>query len=84
MVTKTNCAKNGNEYYRVTATIGRDSNGKPIRKEFYGKGKEDAESKRDEYLNKLLKSFFNYAVDERYILKNPCSGKKIAVPENQN
>lgn len=166
MATKTNYAKNGNEYYRVTATIGRDSNGKPIRKEFYGKGKKDAETKRDEYLNglrnglnvdfnttslgkliyvwlfevvrikskpstferyegiyrnyikdkdiyglllndlksihlqrhynslyedgktvsqiknlnKLLKSFLNYAVDEGYILKNPCSGKKIAMP----
>jgi integrase len=163
---KSNYTKNGNEYYRVTATIGRDSNGKPIRKEFYGKGKKDAESKRDEYLNgiknglnldfnntslgrliyvwlfevarikskpstferyegiyrnyikdteiyalllndlksihlqrhynslhesgkttsqiknlnKLLKSFFNYAVDEGYILKNPCSGKKIVIP----
>ena len=166
MAVKTNYAKNGNDYYRVTATIGRDSNGKPIRKEFYGKGKKDAETKRDEYLNgiknglnldfnttslgkliyvwlfevvrvkskpstferyegiyrnyikdtdiyalllndlksihlqrhynslygngkttsqiknlnKLLKSFFNYAVDEGYILKNPCSGKKIAMP----
>lgn len=26
--------------------------------------------------NKLLKQFFNYAVDCGYILKNPCSGKK--------
>ena len=170
MAVKSNYAKNGNEYYRVTATIGRDSNGKPIRKEFYGKGKKDAESKRDEYLNglknglnldfnttslgkliyvwlfevvrikskpstferyegiyrnyikdkdiyglllndlksihlqryynnlydsgkttsqlknlnKLLKSFLNYSVDEGYILKNPCSGKKIAIPgENE-
>ncbi|ERI92268.1 hypothetical protein HMPREF1982_02525 [Clostridiales bacterium oral taxon 876 str. F0540] len=31
-------------------------------------------------LNKLLKSFFNYAVDERYISKTPCGGKKIAIP----
>lgn len=166
MGAKINYTKNGNDYYRVTATVGRDSNGKPIRKEFYGSGKKDAENKRDEYLNglknglnldfnttslgrliyvwlfevvrikskpstferyegiyrnyikdkdiygmllndlksihlqrhynslhdggkttsqiknlnKLLKSFFNYAVDEGYILKNPCSGKKIAMP----
>lgn len=166
MAVKTNYAKNGSEYYRVTDTVGRDSNGKPIRKEFYGKGKKDAEGKRDEYLNgiknglnldfnttslgklihvwlfevvrikskpstferyegiyrnyikdkeiyglllndlksihlqrhynflhenskttsqiknlnKLLKSFFNYAVDEGYIIKNPCSGKKVAIP----
>lgn len=53
MAVKTNYSKNGSEYYRVTATIGRDSNGKPIRKDFYGKGKKDAESKRDEYLNGL-------------------------------
>ncbi len=31
-------------------------------------------------LNKLLKTFFNNAVDEGYILKNPCSGKKITIP----
>lgn len=31
-------------------------------------------------LNKLLKYFFNYAVDEGYLLKNPCSGKKIVIP----
>lgn len=168
MARKTNCSKNGNEYYRVTASIGRDSNGKLIRKEFYGKSKRDAEDKRDEYLNgiknglnvdyqntilgdlihswlfevvrvsnkikpstfqryegiyrnyvmgseiyglilcnlkaiqlqryynrlyengktsnviknlnKLLKTFFNYAVDEGYILKNPCSGNRIVIP----
>lgn len=51
MARKTNYNKNGNEYYRVTATIGRDANGKLIRKEFYGKSKKEAEDKRDEYLN---------------------------------
>lgn len=165
---KINCVKNGKEYYRVTVSIGRDSNGKLIRKEFYGSSKKDAENKRDEYLdnikkglnvdyknivlgelmhswlfevirvsskikpstfqryegiyrnyiknsdvygvkisdlkamhlqryynslydkgktsnviknlNKLLKSFFNYAVAEGYILKNPCSSKRIVIP----
>lgn len=168
MARKTNYSKNGNDYFRVTASIGRDSDGKLIRKEFYGKSKTEAEDKRDEYLNgirqglntdhkdmllgvlihtwlfevvrvsnsikpstleryegiyrnyiknseiyglkisdlksiqlqryynklhengksssviknlnKLLKTFFSYAVDEGYILKNPCSGKRIVIP----
>ncbi|WP_371414831.1 hypothetical protein [Caloramator sp. E03] len=42
MASKTNYNKNGNEYFRVTATIGRDANGKLIRKEFYGKSKKEA------------------------------------------
>lgn len=50
MARKINYEKNGNDYYRVTATIGRDADGKLIRKEFYGKGKKEAEDKRDEYL----------------------------------
>ncbi|MBV4415958.1 site-specific integrase [Clostridium tyrobutyricum] len=32
-------------------------------------------------LNKLLKQFLNYAVDEGYIIKNPCWGNKIVIPE---
>lgn len=168
MARATNYKKNGKEYYRVTVTIGHDSNGKPIRKEFYGTGKKEAETKRDEYLkgirdglskdfqkvtlgnlihswlfeivrvsknikpstfqryegiyrnyikdkkisllplveikslqiqryynelydsgksssvihnlNKVLKAFFNYAVDEGYLPKNPCSGKRIMIP----
>ncbi len=50
---KTNYTKDDYEYYRVTATIGRDSSGKLIRKEFYGKGKKQAEEKRDNYLNAI-------------------------------
>jgi integrase len=170
MAVKTNYAKGGNEYYRVTATVGRDSNGKPIRKEFYGKGKKDAEAKRDEYLNgiknglninyknatfgelmhswlfeierikvkassfekyegifrnyivksdiygmklsdiktlqiqryyntlyengkssnivenlhKLIRAFFTYAVNEGYILKNPCTGGKVIIPKDDS
>ncbi|URZ04086.1 tyrosine-type recombinase/integrase [Clostridium felsineum] len=170
MANKTNCIKNGKKYYRITATIGRDSNGKLIRKEFYGKNKSEAEKKRDLYLNdiksglnigyekvtlgdlmhtwlfevvrisskikpssfnryegiyrnyiknssiyniklsdikqlilqryynelydngkssnviknlnKLLKSFFNYEVDEGYLIKNPC-GKRLVIPGEQ-
>lgn len=168
MARKTNYTKNGQDYYRVTATVGRNSEGKLIRKEFYGKSKKEAEDKRDEYLNgiknglvidhhtatlgplmkswlyevvrvsdkikpstferyesiyrnyikdskiygirisnlksiqlqryynelyengktsnqiknlnKLLKKFFFYAVDEGYILKNPCSSKSLVIP----
>lgn len=167
MASKTNYTKNGKQYYRATATIGRDSNGKLIRKEFYGKNKSDAEAKKNEYLNniknglninyanvilgelmytwlfevvrvssdikpstfnryegiyrnyikesdiygiklidikqltlqryynklyesgkssnviknlnKLLKSFFNYEVDEGYLIKNPCN-RRIVIP----
>ena len=168
MAVKTNCKKNGSSYYRIAITIGRNANGKLIRKEFYGKSKSEAEEKKNKYLldlenglnfdskkvqlgtlmhtwlfetvrvsdrikpstfekyeglfrlyiqdsdicsiklselkaiqiqryynklfknnksrnlitniNKLLKQFLNYAVDEGYILKNPCLGKKIVIP----
>ena len=170
MATKTNCIKNGIEYYRISTSIGRDSNGKLIRKEFYGKSKKEAEKLKNEYLNnlnngikvdsqnvtlnelmhlwlfeviklkiksssfekyeglyrnyindskigvlkicelksiqiqryynklyksgkssnlikninKLLKQFLNYSVDEGYIIKNPCIGKKIVIPGAAN
>lgn len=35
MAKKTNYSKNGIDYYRVTATVGFDPNGKRIRKEFW-------------------------------------------------
>lgn len=53
MASKTNCIKNGKEYYRTTATIGRDVKGNLIRKEFYGKNKKEAEEKKKEYLNSI-------------------------------
>lgn len=53
MAVKTNCIKNGKKYYRITITLGRNSEGKLIRKEFYGNSKSDAEEKRDMYLNKI-------------------------------
>lgn len=168
MANKTNVTKNGKKYYRVYLDLGRDSNGKRIRKEFYGKSKKDAEDKKTEYINglkrglsvdaenvslgklmhlwlfevvrvssdikassferyetlyrlyikdsdiyglriadiksiniqkyynklyqngkhsslifninKLLRTFFNYAVDEGYAIKNPCSGKRVTIP----
>ena len=50
MPRKTNFTANGNDYYRVTATIGKTPEGSPIRKQFYGASKKEAETKRDEYL----------------------------------
>lgn len=52
---KTNCIKNGKAYYRITKVIGH-KDGKPIRKEFYGKGIKDAEKKALEYMNKTIKT----------------------------
>jgi len=50
MPRKTNTTINNNDYYRVTATIGKAADGKPIRKQFYGSNKKEAEAKRDEYI----------------------------------
>jgi len=50
---KTNYEKGGSKYYRISVDLGRDSQGKRIRKEFYGNSKKDAENKRDEYLKGL-------------------------------
>ncbi len=36
---------NGRRYYRIRKTIGKDNEGKPIVKAFYGTGKRDAETK---------------------------------------
>jgi integrase len=58
---KTNFTANGQSYYRTTATIGHDADGKPIRKQFYGSSKKDATDKRDEYLCEIKKGLsFGY------------------------
>lgn len=168
MAVKTNCTKKGRKYYRITISLGRNSEGKLIRKEFYGASKKEAEAKRDAYLNninngldvkydkqtlgktmlvwleqyiklsckpstferyegiyrnhiansniysfiisnikpiniqafyndlykkgkssstiysinKLLKGFFNYCINQSYIVTNPCAGKKVIIPGN--
>lgn len=166
MAVKTNYKMNGKDYFRLSASFGRDANGKLIRKYFYGKNEKDAKKKVEEYkdnlkqglivdknaylsltmdtwlfevvnisnkvkpttferyegifrnyikgssiaslqlkdikslqiqkyyndlykkgkttsqifnLNKLLKHFFNYAVNEGYLLRNPCIGQ-IVIP----
>lgn len=167
MATKTNCQKNGVKYFRTYLELGKNSKGRRIRKEFYGKSKKDAEDKLEKYknglnsglttdydklilgnvcklwlfekvkntvkpstferyegiyrlyiklsplypiklkdlkgldiqryyndlmdsgkstnviknLDKLLKSFFNYCIDEGYIVRNYCMGKSITIPE---
>jgi len=50
MAKKTNTTINNNTYFRVTATVGKDADGKPIRRQFYGESKKEAEAKRDEYM----------------------------------
>lgn len=55
MAVKTNCNKNGSDYFRVSAVLGTDSRGKRILKEFYGKSKSEAEAKKREYLEGIKK-----------------------------
>lgn len=55
MAVKTNYSVNGKDYYRISASVGRDSSGKLIRKYFYGKNKKEAEQKKNEYVNNLEK-----------------------------
>ena len=51
MAVKTNYTKGKSKYFRVSAVLGRDCNGKKIIKEFYGKSKSEAEEKKNKYLN---------------------------------
>jgi integrase len=53
MPRKTNVAINGKDYYRVRATVGKNSDGSEIRKAFYGSSRKEAEEKRDEYLTSI-------------------------------
>ena len=50
MPKKTNFSANGNNYYRTTATIGKGADGKPLRKQFYGTSKKEADTKREEFM----------------------------------
>jgi len=50
MAKKTNTTINGKNYFKAYATLGKDENGKLIRKQFYGASKKEAETKRDEYM----------------------------------
>ncbi|MDU5081238.1 tyrosine-type recombinase/integrase [uncultured Tissierella sp.] len=55
---KTNTSIGEYDYYRTKLTIGYDSKGKPIIKQFYGKSKGEAEAKKSEYI-KALESGIN-------------------------
>jgi len=71
MPKKTNTKINGSNYFRVTATIGKNANGSPMRKQFYGSSKKEAEAKRDEYMlsiNKGLSPNFDKALF-KYVFK---------------
>lgn len=59
MAVKTNYEKNGKKYFRITRTIGKKADGTPIKKEFYGNSKSDAEEKADKYLQDLKSGLFS-------------------------
>lgn len=52
MAIKTNVKINGKDYYRITLDLGRDADGKRIRKQFIGSSKKEAEQKKQDYLLK--------------------------------
>lgn len=53
MAKKTNFKVNGNEYFKVTRTIGHKANGMAIKKTFYGSCKAEAEEKANKYLSDI-------------------------------
>lgn len=55
MAKKTNFEVNGKQYYRVTRTIGKKSDGTPLRKTFYGTGINEANEKANEYMDSINK-----------------------------
>ncbi len=57
MAKKTNFEVNGKQYFRVTRTIGKKSDGTPIRKTFYGSGINEANQKADEYMDSINKRY---------------------------
>lgn len=68
MARKTNIEVNGKNYYRVTRTVGRKSDGTAIRKQFYGTGVNEANAKADEYINNikngLVSNFENVSLND--------------------
>ena len=66
MARKYNYEKNGIQYFRITRTVGYKEDGTPVKKEFYGNSKSDAEEKANKYLNDLknglIESAENYTV----------------------
>ena len=68
MARKTNFSVNGNEYYRVTRTVGKKADGTAIRKTFYGSGINEANEKADAYIknikNGLVSNYENVTLNE--------------------
>lgn len=68
MAIKTNVIKNGNKYFRITKTIGHRDDGTPVKKEFYGSSKSEAEEKANKYINDLKNGLIisaeNYTVSQ--------------------
>lgn len=63
MAVKTNCNRSNGKYkyFRVSATIGRNPDGSPIRKDFLGKSQKEAIAKKDAYLAEINKGLIiNY------------------------
>lgn len=54
MAKKTNFTNpSGKQYFRTSAVIGHNENGKPIRKQFYASSKREAEAKKQDFLSNL-------------------------------
>lgn len=68
MAVKTNTEINGNKYFKITRTVGHKADGTPIKKQFYGINKSEAQEKADEYINKLknglVNNFENVTINE--------------------
>ena len=86
MPKKTNFSVNGSNYYRVTATVGKNPDGSPIRKQFYGDSKKAAEQKRDEFLAGLRQGLSvdyqknTVAIQSRKCCTNFCRGRRPRRP----
>lgn len=63
MAKKTNCKKNGINYFRTSITVGREADGTRRLKEFYGKTKKEAENKKIEY-KRMLDSGLSIGFDK--------------------
>lgn len=81
MPKKTNIKINNKSYYRITATIGFDSERKRIRKSFYGDSKKTAELKRDIYIAGVNRGL---SVDYDKILLSDLFSKWLFIVQKPN
>lgn len=66
---KTNTQVGDYNYFRTSLNIGYDKDGKPIKRQFYGKNKSEAEAKKKEY-EKLLQEGINPDLASQTLLKS--------------